>query len=145
MEPIFGQKYVKEEEKLPIQKKVWERRKRKALKHWRAGRGSLMVMTLDGDKNKTQAAGTETGMRERLKHAAAVADLEDTKNKSLYLFTLTHPLRLQCAGLQSHPLFSNVILALIMISCISLAVEGPADGYVMQNFGWFRANDKGFS
>ena len=128
---------LKEEEKLPIQKKVWERRKRKALKHWRAGRGSLMVMTLDGDKNKTQAAGTETGMRERLKHAAAVADLEDAKNKSLYLFTLTHPLRLQCAGLQSHPLFSNVILALIMISCISLAVEGPADGYVMQNFGWF--------
>jgi hypothetical protein len=126
-----------EDEKMPIQKKVWERRKRKALKHWRAGRGSLLIKTLDGEKSKGVAHTADDTMAEKLVHAAAVADLEDSHNKSLYLFTLDHPFRLRCAGIQGHPVFRNGIMALIMISCISLAIEGPKEGYVMQNFGVF--------
>ena len=124
-----------EEEKMPIQKKVWERRKRKALKHWRQGRGSLMVRTLNDEKSKGVSHTGSESMKEKLLHAAAVADLEDNNNKSLYLFTLNHSFRLKCAALQANPVFSNGILILIMMSCISLAVEGPKGGYVMQNFG----------
>ena len=126
-----------EEEKMPIQKKVWERRKRKALKHWRQSRGSLMVRTLDNEKSKGVSHTGLESMKDRLIHAAAVAELDASENKSLYLFTLNHKFRLRCATFQASLLFSNGILILIMISCVSLAVEGPAQGEMMKKFGPF--------
>lgn len=134
---------LQETEKIPIQKKVWERRKRKAKKVWRAGSSSLLVTTLEGDKSKGLANTHDDSVKEMLVHAAAVADLNDNTNKSLYFFPLTHPLRLRCAAIQGHSLFQNGILALITISCVSLAIEGPANGYVRQNLGAiFEATNK---
>ena len=83
---------LKEDAKMPIQKKLWERRKRKELKIWRAGKDSLLMKTLDTEKQKGVTKHEET-MRERLLHAAAVADLHDNSNKSLFMFTLDSPLR----------------------------------------------------
>eukprot|EP01043_Picozoa_sp_COSAG02_P045498 COSAG02_NODE_4163_length_5684_cov_9.697941_1_plen_1345_part_01 len=88
---------IKEEDKMPIQKRLWERRKRKELQIWRAGKDSLLMKTLDTEKQKGVTKHEET-MRERLKHVAAVADLQDNSNKSLYIFTLDSPFRLRCIG-----------------------------------------------
>eukprot|EP01043_Picozoa_sp_COSAG02_P000474 COSAG02_NODE_8_length_60691_cov_104.994752_40_plen_2944_part_00 len=126
---------LQEDEKLPIQKKVWERRKKKAMKHWRQGRGSLLVKTMESEKTKGIAHTNEDSIKDLLLHAAAVADLTDNKNKSLYLFTLTHPFRIGCAGVQGHPIFRNTILVLIFVSCLTLAIEGPDNGPVRQNYG----------
>ena len=127
---------IKEEDKMPIQKRLWQRKKRKELKIWRAENLSLLAKTLDSDKQKGVTKHGET-VREHLTHAAAVADLQDNENKSLYIFTLTSPFRLGCATVQGHRYFTNAVLSLIVLSCVSLAVEGPKDGAVRQEYGIF--------
>ena len=48
------------------------------------------------------------------------------RTKSLYLFSLDHPLRLRCAKIQQSAWFSKMISSLIMFSCASLAAEEVA-------------------
>jgi hypothetical protein len=59
--------------------------------------------------------------------AQANVDLHANDNKSLYLFRLDSSVRLLCAKIQSSKVFSDVIMGLILFSCVSLAAEGRGD------------------
>ena len=119
---------IPEEDKMPTQKRVYDRQKRAAARKMRKMHASVLVQTINESTQKGHTHSDDGSMVDRLRHAAHGADLSSSDNKSLYLFTLNHPMRIRAAKLQSNPYFSKAILILIMFSCLSLALEGPGEG-----------------
>ena len=97
---------------------------------------SLLERTVKDSKQIGQARSEGTGAFEMLTHASQTADLDAPANKSLFLFKINSPFRLQAARIQASPAFSNGVTCLILFSCVSLAVEGPGEG----STGWVQEN-----
>eukprot|EP01043_Picozoa_sp_COSAG02_P018299 COSAG02_NODE_852_length_16531_cov_9.899586_2_plen_1882_part_00 len=118
---------VPEEEKRSTQKRMYDRKVRASLRSRRKRRQSSLVATIKGSEGvpKHVVAG---GSYDQLLHAAHGADLDSPTNKSLYMFKLDSKFRLGAAKIQQHPLFGKTIMLLILMSCVSLALEGPGEG-----------------
>jgi hypothetical protein len=67
-----------------------------------------------------------------LRNQAATLDTDgnDTdiksQHRSLNIFFLDNPIRIFCATIESHPLFEGLIVSMVLLSCFSIAIEGPS-------------------
>lgn len=123
-----------EKEKMKMQKVVYDRKairdEKAAARARRKLRHSLLEQTIKDDKSKGHALGKK-GTKHQLHHAAATCkDMNASENKSLYIFRLDSHFRIVAATVQDHPMFKRLVMVLIMISCVSLAVEGRGEGAV---------------
>ena len=58
----------------------------------------------------------------------------DYTRRSLHVFDTTHPVRLFCAAVESHPWYHRVTMTIILFSCVLVAFESPA---MMLKYGVF--------
>ena len=89
----------REEDKTPLQKRIYDRRMREQARKRHAQ--SLLERTVKDSKQIGQARSEGTGAFEMLTHASQTADLDAPANKSLFLFKINSPLRLQAARIQA--------------------------------------------
>jgi uncharacterized protein YgiM (DUF1202 family) len=133
---------IAEDDKMPTQKRVFERQQRRAERKMRKVHASVLVQTIKESTEKGHTHSNDGSTYEKLQHAAHGTNVSSKENMSLYLFRLDHPLRLRAAKLQASPLFARCIVMLILFSCCSLALEGPGEGspgFVQDHLGQFFA------
>jgi hypothetical protein len=121
---------VPEQDKMPTQKRMYDRQQRKMMRDLANVSTSVLEATVEQDlaKGYTQTEQSTIvqqfltyveGLDDETRHAAS--------NKSLYLFAVDSSLRMRCARIQQSPWFSKMISSLIVFSCASLAAEGRGD------------------
>lgn len=118
---------IVEEEKVPLQKRVFDRLNRQAKRKMRQLKQSMLIAAVATEQLKSHSRADNGSIHDQLMHAIAVGDLDNDAKKSLYIFQLDSPFRLRCAKIQESKRFGQVILILILFSCLSLALEGPRD------------------
>jgi hypothetical protein len=125
----------REEDKAPIQKRLYEKRMRE---NARKRLKSALESTVQESQRIGHARSDGLSAFEMLEHASHGADLDTPENKSLFLFKLNNPFRLWAAKAQASSTFSNGVTCLILFSCVTLALEGPGEGstgWAQENFG----------
>jgi hypothetical protein len=127
---------IPEEDKLSTQKRMYDRKERAARRKRRKQRQSALMHTLKESEAKGGTRADDGQFYDQLVHASHGSDLDVAENKSLYMFKLNSKLRLGAARVQQHPMFGRVIMVLILLSCVSLALEGPGEG----SSGWIQDN-----
>jgi hypothetical protein len=134
---------ILEEDKLEVQKRGYDRKMRMKARRKRKAQQSLLMQAIQADKTKGQSRSDEGTLVDRLLTASNGVDINLRGNKSLLFFKLNSKWRLKAARLQQSQIFSQTIILLILLSCISLAVEGPGEGsesFVQRHLAWLFAS-----
>ena len=121
---------VPEPDKLPTQKRMYERQQRKMMRDMANVSVSVLEATVEQDLTKGYMQTVESSIAQQfLTYAEGLSEesRNAAHNKSLYLFAVDNALRLRCAKIQQSPWFSKMISSLIIFSCASLAAEGRGD------------------
>lgn len=135
---------VPEADKVPTQKRIYERQQRANVRTLKKLQRSHLVDTIKESKAKGHAHTKDASAYDKLHHAASGLqghdDLHAAHNKSFYLFKLDSAIRLSAAKMQAGRFFKSGILVLILFSCLSLALEGAGQGsgnWADENLGDF--------
>lgn len=121
---------VPEPDKMPTQKRMYERQQRKMMRDMANVSVSVLEVTVEQDLAKGYTQTVESSVvQEFLTYSDGLSaeTRNAAHNKSLYLFAVDNALRLRCAKIQQSPWFSKMISNLIIFSCASLAAEGRGD------------------
>jgi hypothetical protein len=124
-----------------MQQRLYDKRQRQAMRNL-AERQSQLIDTVHEAKTTGQAFIGVHSVKTTFQLAISngTYDPDDSQNKSLGLFRLDSPARLQAITFQTGPFFSRTILLVIVLSCLSLAVEGPPG----QTMGFIATHLTGF-
>jgi hypothetical protein len=118
---------VPETDKMPTQKRMFDRQQRKLMRDLANVTTSALQSTVEQDIAKGHGQAEQSSIAQQfltLSEGMTTDQKTHRRTKSLYLFSLDHPLRLRCAKIQQSAWFSKMISSLIMFSCASLAAEG---------------------
>ena len=116
---------VAEIEKLPLQKRSYDRKARKAKRKMRQLKQSALIDAVRAEHSRGANAQNGTICDELAKAALHSHDLTHHSQKSLFCFRLDNRFRLACAQVQQSPAFARTVLIMILVSCAALALEGP--------------------
>jgi hypothetical protein len=101
----------------------------------------LEVQKFDMSKAQTSQNGMQLTAQQHLAKLAALTPEQsgssanvDYTRRSLNLLDTTHPLRLFCATVESHPGYHRVVMCIILLSCVLVAFESPS---MMAKYGDF--------
>ena len=101
----------------------------------------LAVQRFDVSRAQVSQSGMRfTAQQHLAKLSANTMEQEDSSahvdytRRSLNVFDTTHPVRLFCAAVESHPWYHRLTLSIILFSCVLVAFESPA---MMLKYGKF--------
>lgn len=121
---------IPELEKMPTQKRMFERQQRRMIRDMANVTSSVLEATVEQDMSKGHSQTEQSTIVQQFSVYSEGLSEESRRsrhNKSLYLFGVHSSLRIRCARIQQSPWFSKMISSLILFSCASLAAEGRGD------------------
>jgi hypothetical protein len=133
---------VPEPDKMPMQKRVYDRdmarqqkKQDKLAQKFGQRTETVLLDTVREHQAKGGSAKNLESIFDKFEHFRSTAsDTDVTCGK----FSLSSPIRRQCAKILDNPRFTQMILLLILLSCLALAIEGPpeSEAWVHRNAGW---------
>jgi hypothetical protein len=123
---------VDEDDKMPRQRIKFDREEAEALKAGhKAGSAILRALNMGSMEGMGEKKLAPTPLEVLDAYNIAEPDTrqegekKDYTRRSCMMFDTTHPFRLLCAKIESHPLFDSVVMYMILFSCVVLAFESP--------------------
>ena len=124
---------VDEDNKMPRQRLKFDREEEAAEKAGhKTGSAVLRALNMESMEAMVEAKHKKTPFEVLETHNMLPSSFDeanpgkkDYKARSCFSLETSHPLRLVCAQIESHPIFDAVVMYMILFSCVVIAFESP--------------------
>ena len=131
---------VDEDDKMPRQRIKFDREEAAKVKSG-VKSGSAILRALNAENMADEVKVVKqtsfeilTEANETNPYTRAEGEPQDRDRCSFAFFDLTHPFRLQCARIESHHFFDDIVMYMVLISCFVIAFESPE---LLRDYGMF--------
>eukprot|EP01048_Picozoa_sp_COSAG05_P007046 COSAG05_NODE_484_length_9355_cov_5.704840_3_plen_2541_part_01 len=129
---------VDDDEKIPRQRIKYERDQKAAQAKHKVTSHLLKAIKAEAQRLEGDEEEEKLNSHRALVDADVVAPFtqgqpKDMNRCSLHYFDISHPFRLHCARIESHPWFEGIVTAMVLFSCFVIAFESPE---LMSKYGY---------